>query len=79
MRLPEKGEDLTGKVCVCSVGRVAVVCGRKDFEFGSAWAGIGFDGKGNWASTSPCVVAESVAEFHNKLQSRFGGKMAYND
>lgn len=77
MRLPEKDEDLTGKVCVCSTGRAAVVVGRKTFKFGDSWIGIGFDGKGTWASTAPAVVAESALEFHDRLMDRFGGKLSF--
>lgn len=78
MRMPDKSEDLVGKVCVCSVGRVAVVVGTKTYDWGEAWIGLGLDGKGNWASSEPCVVAESGKGFHDKLAERFGGKMSYN-
>ena len=83
MRMPDESENLVGKVCVCSVGRPAIVTGRKEFEFSpgvksKCWVGLGLDGKGTWASTSPCVIAESGQEFHNKLLKRFGGKMGYN-
>jgi hypothetical protein len=78
MRLPNENEDLVGKVCVCSVGRPGVVVGRKTCDFGDAWIGLGLDGKGNWASTAPCIVAESGKEFYDRLSIRFGGKMSYN-
>ena len=78
VRMPDEGEDLTGKVCACSVGRPAVVIGRRHFDFGDAWIGLGLDGKGTWASTRPCVLAESCQEFHDRLLDRFGGKMARN-
>lgn len=78
MRMAHKGEDLVGKVCVCSVGRPAIVVGRKSFDFGDCWIGLGLDGKGTWASTSPAVVAESGEEFHDRLLDRFGGKMSFN-
>jgi len=83
MRMPDKDEDLVGKVCVCSVGRVAIVTGRRMFKFDDdneveCWTGLGLDGKGTWASTGPCVIAETGQEFHDKLLKRFGGKMAYN-
>jgi len=71
-------EDLNGKVAVCSVGRPAIIVGTKIFNFGEAYIGIGLDGKGTWASTCPCVVAESGQEFHDKLFDRFGGKMSFN-
>lgn len=79
MRVPESDEDLVGKVCVCSMGRVAVVTGRHEFEWGLAWVGLGFDGKGSWASRNPCISAESAEEFRERLVSRFGGSMCYQD
>jgi hypothetical protein len=78
MRMPKEGEDLTGKVCVCSVGRPFIVTGKAEFAFGESWVGLGLDGKGTTASTKPCVIAESGQEFHDKLLDRFGGKMSYN-
>lgn len=79
MRLAKENENLIGKVCVCSVGRPAIVTGKKDFEWRTSWVGLGLDGKGTWASTSPCIIAESGQEFHNKLLTRFNGKMTYNN
>lgn len=78
MRFPEKDENLIGKVCICSVGRIAVVSGRQRFEFGESWVGIGFDGKGAWASKNPVVAYESVEELRQIIQERFKGKMSYN-
>ena len=84
MRMPNENEDLVGKVCVCSVGRVGIVTGRGDFtsavnnEIIKCWKGLGLDGKGVWTSTSPCIVAESGQEFADKLSARFDGKMSYN-
>lgn len=84
MRMPNDGEDLTGKVCVCSVGRPFIVTGRQDLDLGDAggvidcWVGLGLDGKGTAASTRPCILAESGQEFHDKLLERFGGKMSHN-
>lgn len=78
MRIPERHEDLTGKVCVCSVGRVAVVTGAKKFPWGLAWTGLGLDGKGTWCSTAPAVVDETGEEFRARLSERFGGKMSLN-
>lgn len=85
MRMPtNEYEDLTGKVCVCSVGRPFIVTGRgtlhierenKDLE---VWQGLGLDGKGTVASTNPCIIAESGQDFHDTLLKRFGGKMSYN-
>lgn len=81
MRLPRLHEDLTGRVCVCSVGRVGIVTGRKTPEWSNGqemWVGIGFDGKGTWASSQPCIVAENAEEFRCRLSERFGGKMSFN-
>ena len=78
MRLPTPNEDLTGKVCVCSVGRPFIVTGRHTFKFGEAWVGLGLDGKGTVASTNPGVIAESGQEFHDKLLARFEGRMSFN-
>lgn len=77
MRLPNENEDLVGKVCVCGVGRPFIVTGKKTFDFGEAWAGLGLDGKGTACSTAPAVVAESGEEFHDLLRRRFGGKMSF--
>jgi hypothetical protein len=74
--MPNPGENLVGKVCVCSVGRPAIVVGKRAFAWGEAWVGLGLDGKGVWSSTSPCVIAESGEEFHDKLFSRCGGKLS---
>ena len=78
MRIAEKTESLVGKVCVCSVGRPAIVTGRRKFEFGECWVGLGLDGKGTWASSAPCIIAEDGQEFHDKLLDRNGGKMSFN-
>jgi hydroxymethylpyrimidine pyrophosphatase-like HAD family hydrolase len=77
-RIPTPNENLEGKVCVCSTGRTAIVTGKKTFDFGEAYVGLGLDGKGTWASTAPVVIAENGTEFHDKLLSRFGGKMSHN-
>jgi hypothetical protein len=78
MRMPNEGEDLTGKVCVCSLGRAAIVTGRKMLPWGESWVGLGLDGRGVgkvlWASTNPCVIAESGQEYHDRLESIFRGK-----
>ena len=84
MRIPEPQEDLVGKICVCSIGRPAIVVGRKPCQFGAkqemvmCWIGLGLDGKGTWASANPCIIAETGMEFRDKLSERFGGKMSYN-
>jgi len=82
MRVAKEGEDLTGKVCVASTGRVAQVIGRKDFDFGGGssgyWVGIGYDGKGTWASKRPIVLFDDPVDYHDMLMTRFGGKMSFN-
>lgn len=78
MRLVKENEDLVGKVCVCSVGRPFIVTGKHTFDFGESWVGLGLDGKGTVASTNPGIIAESGQEFHDKLLSRFNGKMNFN-
>ena len=78
MRMPLPNEDLVGKVCCCSVGRPFVVTGQKTFPFGVTWCGLGLDGKGTACSTNPCVLAETAAEFHDKLTERFSGKMSFH-
>ena len=76
--MPKASENLVGKICVCSVGRPFIVTGTKRFPWGDAWVGLGLDGKGTACSTSPCIIAETGQEFHDKLLDRFGGKMSYN-
>lgn len=78
MRIASEGENLVGKVCVCSIGRVAVVTGERQFDWGHAYVGLGLDGKGTWASRRPCVIAETMDEFRAKLDERFGGKLSFN-
>ncbi len=84
MRIPDKDENLIGKVCVCSVGRPFIVTGRLGSEhklnaaLGGSWCGLGLDGKGAACTSQPCVIAESGQEFHNKLLKRFGDKMSFN-
>jgi len=81
-RIPHESEDLTGKVCVGSVGRPFIITGTvDDFSFDSGtryWVGLGLDGKGTAATSKPVVIAESGHEFHDKLLKRFGGKMSFN-
>lgn len=83
MRMPEVNEDLTGKVCICSIGRIFVVSRRKALDFGDGqyvlcWVGVGFDGKGTCASSNPVIAYESVNEYHDTIEERFGGKMSYH-
>lgn len=78
IKLPRDGEDLIGKVAVCSVGRPEIITGTQESHFGTCWVGLGLDGKGTWASSRPVIIAESGQEFHDKLLDWFDGKMAYN-
>ena len=86
MRMSKENENLIGKVCVCSVGRPFIVTGRSEITISNkedntvleGWCGLGLDGQGTAFSSDPCVIAESGQEFHDKLMSRFKGKMAYS-
>lgn len=80
MRIPGENEDLVGKVCICSIGRIGIVSGRALASDGlpARWVGLGFDGKGTWASTSPVVAWESLSDYHDVLLERFGGKLSFN-
>lgn len=66
--------DYVGKVCVCSLGRAGVVTGRKNIDYGNGfkpmWTGIGFDGRGLWASSSPTVIAETLEEYVQRVACR---------
>lgn len=87
MRFPKKGEDLTGKVCICSAGRIAVVSHQQDLTFSTGdnadqptacWVGVGFDGRGAWASSAPVVAYKSLADYLRVINERFGGRMSKN-
>lgn len=94
MRIPAHEEHLVGKVCICSIGRIGLVTGREriglvpgreriNFEKSGEgeklyWVGVGFDGKGTWASERPVVVHDDPEDFRVKLQQRFGGKIGHN-
>lgn len=79
MRFPNTNENLEGKICICSNGRIAVVSGQQEFDFGKAWVGIGLDGKGIWASTKPVITAETIEEYRLLLQERYNGRLTYHD
>jgi hypothetical protein len=86
-------EDLVGKVCVCSTGRVGLVTSKGSIEVPDrsedgcpldtvevhGWHGIGLDGKGTWFSSAPVIVAENAEEFRQRLSDRFGGRMTAHD
>lgn len=78
MRMPTEGEDLVGKICICSIGRIAIVTGKRTFDWGESWCGISFDGKGTWASSEPVIAYDSADEYRFVLDSRFNGKMSFN-
>ena len=64
-----------GKVAVCSLGRVGVITDRKELTFsnqdkGVMWVGMGFDGKGLWASSEPIVIAESLKDYCNRILTK---------
>ena len=75
MRVPEPNEKLEGKICVSAEGRPAIVVGEGPIYFKDegtimCWLGLGLDGKGVWASTNPCVIAESGQEFYDRMFHR---------
>ena len=81
MRMPNEDEDLIGKVCVCSIGRIGLVTGKGNPVWADEkdmWIGLGFDGKGTWASSNPCIAYENPEEYRQLLSKRFGGKMSFN-
>jgi hypothetical protein len=81
-------EGLTGRVCVCSLGRVGVVTGRTVINFPNGdtrdcWVGMGFDGNGVWATgvdQDIVVLFDTLAEYVDKIKTRPNnlsyGKMA---
>jgi hypothetical protein len=78
-RISEVDENLVGKVCVCSLGRVGVVAGREVITFpngdtSDCWTGMGFDGKGLWATgargTEVVILAEDLAGYAARVKSR---------
>jgi hypothetical protein len=77
-RIAQLGEDLTGKVCTCSLGRVGVVGSKVEIQFPKSapalyWSGMGFDGNGLWASNASkaiVVIAESVADYVEAIKAK---------
>ena len=61
---------MIGKVCVCSIGRVGVVTGQREFDWGESWVGFGLDGRGLWSATKPHVLADSIAEYAEMVEAR---------
>jgi hypothetical protein len=74
------GEDLAGKVCACSLGRVGIVTHADEITFqngdkGSCWCGFGLDGKGLWATGNRpdggvIILADSLKQYAERLVSR---------
>lgn len=82
MRMPKENECLIGKVCVSGIGRVGIVTSKQPPEWSNGvemWCGIGFDGKGTWASSDPAVIAENAELFRHRLSKFTNGKMSYLD
>ena len=70
---------MIGKVCVCRLGRVGLVTGRKAITFNTGmnagqpvemWVGIGFDGKGLWCASTPSVLCDSIEEYVGRIEER---------
>jgi len=36
-------DDLTGKIGICSKGRLGIIHGQKDLPWGTSWVGTGLD------------------------------------
>lgn len=58
--------DLTGKLALCSRGRLGVVEGRKELEWGLSWVGTGVDGT-PWASREPRIVCDADASLVSRM------------
>lgn len=77
-RMSTAGEDLAGKVCACSIGRVGVVHSVGEVVFatgggGTYHKGFGLDGNGLWASNvdKPVVIlADSLKEYGERVAAR---------
>jgi len=66
-------------VCVGSTGRLGIVTHYVEAEEGgyAHFRGFGLDGKGNWTSARPIVIATAEEHF-NKLRDRFRGATSYH-
>lgn len=77
-RIAEPNEDLAGKVCACSLGRVGVVCAKETITFPNGdtrecWTGMGLDGRGLWATgvqNQIVVLDETLAAYARRVKSR---------
>lgn len=62
MRNPRSNENLIGKVCMCAAGRLGLVT----HKVGNQWRGQGLDGRLNWLSVCPLIIAEDLKEYSKK-------------
>jgi hypothetical protein len=76
-RIASTGEDLTGKVCCCSLGRVGIIARRETVKFqngdvAECWVGLGFDGRGLWATSAGQVVVldECLGDYLGRVKAR---------
>lgn len=70
-------QNMAGKVCVCSIGRVGVVTELGEVQFDESgsvkgWKGFGLDGMGLWFSDRPIVIADSLKEYAQMVEDRPG-------
>lgn len=61
---------MTGKVAICSLGRLGVITGSVKAPWGRTWVGIGLDGNGLWMSTRPHVISDSLEQYTQLVASR---------
>ncbi len=59
--------ELTGKVCVCSYGKIGVICYNKTYDYCEStehvvYYGVTFDGA-KWQSKCPTVLADSIEDY----------------
>jgi len=67
METQKTEENLIGKVGRCSKGRPGLIMGKKELPWGIAWIGVGLDGRGQWSSRDPIIIAESEEEYEEKF------------
>lgn len=66
----DEEEDLTGRMGVCSIGRIGIIEGRKALNWGVSWIGTGvLDGE-SWASRQPWLLSEHEQELLAKTVLR---------
>ena len=77
-RVAPIGENLIGKVCICSLGRVGIVAMRSTVTFqngdvAECWTGMGFDGNGLWATSANSdvvVLDETLSAYMERVKNR---------